>query len=75
MSRTKTRYSSRRDTGRDHAGTRQRGLLGTPQSFGVMKLQLGNDRYSWNYQPALAGPGFGSSALNYNDSGSARCNG
>ena len=40
-----------------------------------MKLQLGHDRYSWGYQPALAGPGFGPSALSYSDSGSARCHG
>ena len=50
-------------------------VTGTDQAFGVMKLQLGKDHYSWSYTPALAGPGFDSSALNYSDSGTARCNG
>ena len=50
-------------------------VTGTDEAFGVMKLQLGNGRYSWTYRPALAGPGFGSSALSYGDAGSARCRG
>lgn len=50
-------------------------VTGSDQAFGVMKLQLGDDSYSWNYQPALAGPGAGPSALTYSDSGSARCQG
>ena len=50
-------------------------VTGTDQAFGVMKLQLGDHRYSWSYQPTLAGPGFGPSALSYSDSGSARCHG
>lgn len=50
-------------------------VTGTDQAFGVMKLQLGKDHYSWTYQPTLAGPGFDASALNYSDSGTARCNG
>ncbi|RAG86705.1 hypothetical protein DN069_05370 [Streptacidiphilus pinicola] len=43
-------------------------------AFGVMKLTLKPHGYSWDYKPVLAGPGFDSSALNYSDSGSARCN-
>ncbi|MBO0885354.1 MAG: metallophosphoesterase [Mycobacterium sp.] len=46
------------------------------QAFGVMKLTLHPDSYSWNYQPTLAGPGFNpSTALNYGDSGTAACRG
>jgi hypothetical protein len=43
-------------------------------AFGVMKLTLNAHGYSWDYQPALAGPGFTSAALNYSDTGSATCN-
>jgi acid phosphatase type 7 len=46
------------------------------QAFGVMKLSLHPDSYSWNYQPALAGPGADpSTAMSYSDSGSAPCRG
>lgn len=50
-------------------------VTGQDEAFGVSNLQLGPDGYSWDYRPALAGPGFDSSALSYHDSGSARCNG
>jgi hypothetical protein len=46
------------------------------QAFGVMKLSLGNNSFSWNYKPALAGPGADPIAsMNYSDSGSAPCRG
>jgi hypothetical protein len=46
------------------------------QAFGVMKLTLGPDSYSWNYQPALTGPGFSATtAMSYSDSGTAKCQG
>lgn len=41
-------------------------------AFGVMKFTLKPNGYSWDYQPALAGPGFDSTALQYSDTGS--CN-
>jgi hypothetical protein len=41
--------------------------------YGVMKLTLGNNSYSWNYQPTLAGAGMPASVLNYSDTGSAKC--
>lgn len=37
------------------------------QAFGVMKLSLHPHSYRWDYQPALAGPGFGPTAMNYSD--------
>jgi hypothetical protein len=42
-------------------------------AFGVMRLTLKDNGYSWNYKPTLAGPGFDSSALTYSDSGSGSC--
>jgi hypothetical protein len=46
------------------------------QAFGVMKLTLGPSSYSWDYTPALTGPGFNSAtAMSYSDSGSASCRG
>jgi acid phosphatase type 7 len=46
------------------------------QAFGVMKLSLHPDSYSWDYKPALTGPGFNSAtAMSYSDSGSAACRG
>jgi hypothetical protein len=45
------------------------------QAFGVMKFQLGQDRYSWDYQPTVAGPGFDSSSLSYHDTGTGTCRG
>lgn len=44
-------------------------------AFGVMKLTLKPNGYSWDYQPTLPGPGFTTSALSYSDSGSGSCNG
>jgi hypothetical protein len=42
------------------------------QAFGVLKLSLHPDSYSWDYQPALAGPGADpATAMSYGDSGSA----
>jgi hypothetical protein len=43
-------------------------------AFGVMKLTLKSDSYSWDYKPVLPGPGFDSTALQYSDSGSGTCN-
>ena len=43
------------------------------QGFGVMDFQLKPNGYSFSYKPVLAGPGFGSSALDYSDSGSGKC--
>jgi len=46
------------------------------QAFGVMKLTLGSSSYSWDYKPALTGPGFNSAtAMSYSDSGTANCRG
>jgi acid phosphatase type 7 len=46
------------------------------EAFGVMKLTLHPDSYSWDYQPALTGPGFDpATAMNYSDSGTAACRG
>jgi hypothetical protein len=46
------------------------------QAFGVMRLTLRPGSYAWDYQPALAGPGFDpATALNYRDSGTANCRG
>jgi hypothetical protein len=46
------------------------------QAFGVMKLSLHPHSYSWDYVPALAGPGFDpATAMSYSDSGSADCRG
>ncbi|WP_037606882.1 metallophosphoesterase family protein [Streptacidiphilus rugosus] len=42
-------------------------------AFGVMKFTLKAHGYSWDYAPALAGPGFDSSALQYRDTGSGSC--
>ncbi len=46
------------------------------QAFGVMKLSLHSHSVSWNYQPALAGPGADpTTAMQYSDSGSTSCRG
>ncbi len=46
------------------------------RAFGVMKLSLHPHSYSWDYQPALAGPGANpTTAMKYSDSGSATCRG
>jgi hypothetical protein len=46
------------------------------QAFGVLNLSLHPDSYSWDYQPALAGPGANpATAMRYSDSGSAACRG
>ena len=45
------------------------------QAFGVMKLTLHPDSYSWDYQPALPGPGASATTMSYSDSGSAACRG
>jgi hypothetical protein len=46
------------------------------QAFGVMKLTLHPDSYSWDYQPALTGPGFDpTAAMSYRDSGTGKCQG
>ncbi|HEY2672384.1 MAG TPA: hypothetical protein VGJ07_18685 [Rugosimonospora sp.] len=41
----------------------------------VKNLTLKPNGYSFTYKPALAGAGFGPSALDYGDSGSGRCQG
>ena len=46
------------------------------QAFGVMKLHLHPHSYSWDYRPALAGPGANpTTAMSYRDAGSASCRG
>jgi len=51
-------------------------VTGQDQAFGVLKLSLHPDSYSWDYKPALAGPGADpATALSYSDSGSAACRG
>src|SRR5215469_5138649 len=46
------------------------------QAFGVLKLTLRPGSYSWDYEPALTGPGFdAATAMSYSDSGSANCRG
>jgi hypothetical protein len=43
------------------------------QAFGVLKLNLQPDSYSWDYRPALAGPGASDAAMSYSDTGTASC--
>lgn len=50
-------------------------VTGYDQGFGVMKLTLKQHSYAFSYVPVLPGPGLGSSALNYSDSGSGECRG
>jgi len=45
------------------------------EGYGVMNLTLKPSGYSFAYKPALAGAGFGPTALDYSDSGSGRCHG
>jgi hypothetical protein len=45
------------------------------QAFGVMKLQLNPASYSWDYKPALPGPGQPATSMSYSDSGTANCRG
>jgi Calcineurin-like phosphoesterase len=45
------------------------------EGYGVMNLTLKPNGYSFKYTPALAGGGFGPSALDYSDAGSGRCHG
>ncbi|MEU7306425.1 hypothetical protein ABZ623_40995, partial [Streptomyces sp. NPDC007206] len=42
-------------------------------AFGGMKLTLKSHSYNWDYKPVQPGPGFDSTALQYNDSGSGTC--
>jgi acid phosphatase type 7 len=42
-------------------------------AYGVMKLTLGAGRYTWDFEPAMAGAGQPASAMNYSDKGSAVC--
>jgi hypothetical protein len=48
-------------------------VTGQDEAFGVGKLSLYAGGYAWTYHPALAGPGFDSTALNYSDSSTGRC--
>jgi len=41
----------------------------------VMNLTLKPNGYAFSYQPALAGAGFGPTALDYTDSGTGHCQG
>ncbi|GIH16730.1 metallophosphoesterase family protein [Rugosimonospora africana] len=50
-------------------------VTGYDQGYGVMNLTLKPHGYSFTYKPALAGAGFGPSALDYSDSGSGSCQG
>jgi acid phosphatase type 7 len=46
------------------------------QYYGVMKLTLGRDGYSWDYQSALESPAApAGTPATYSDTGSGRCNG
>ncbi|MFL6062837.1 MAG: metallophosphoesterase family protein [Marmoricola sp.] len=45
------------------------------QGYGVLDLTLKPKGYDFSYRPALAGSGFGASALDYSDSGSGKCQG
>jgi hypothetical protein len=45
------------------------------QGYGVMKMTLRPNGYSFTYKPVLAGAGFDSSVLNYSDTGSGDCRG
>ena len=44
-------------------------------AFGVLKLTLGHNGYSYNFKPAAAGPGQDSSVLSFTDSGTGSCHG
>ena len=48
-------------------------VTGYDQGYGVMNLTLQPNGYAWHYKPALAGAGFGPSALNYSDAGTGSC--
>jgi acid phosphatase type 7 len=51
-------------------------ITGQDAAFGVLKLSLHPDSYSWDYRPALTGPGLDpATAMSYSDSGSAPCRG
>lgn len=52
-------------------------ITGQDQAFGAMKLSLHPDSFSWDYQPALAGPVAANptAAMSYSDSGTAKCRG
>lgn len=52
-------------------------VTGQDQAFGVMKLSLNPDSFSWDYKPALAGPlaTDPTAAMSYSDSGTAKCRG
>jgi len=50
-------------------------VTGQDQAYGAMKLTLGVNGYSWDYQPVLAASGAPASVLNYEDNGSATCHG
>ena len=52
-------------------------VTGQDQAFGVMKLSLNPDSFSWDYKPALAGPlaTDPTAAMSYSDSGSSKCRG
>ena len=45
------------------------------QAYGVLKLTLRDHSYSWNYQPALAGPDASATAMSYTDSCTGSCRG
>lgn len=50
-------------------------ITGQDQGYGAMKLTLNPNGYSWDYRPVLAAPGAPNTALDYQDTGSARCHG
>lgn len=63
-------------TGADGGYSNPNVVTAQDEAFGVLKLSLHPDSYSWDYQPALAGPGFDpTTAMSYSDSGSASCRG
>ncbi len=50
-------------------------VTGEDSAFGVLKLSLGHNGYSYSFTPAAAGPGQDASVLSYADSGIGSCHG
>jgi acid phosphatase type 7 len=45
------------------------------EAFGILELKLRPNGYSFTYKPAVPGPGFSDSALQYSDHGAGSCRG
>jgi hypothetical protein len=48
---------------------------GTDEYYGVMKMTLNHNSYSWDFESAMRSPAFPDAPPTYSDSGSARCHG